>query len=146
MAGARESRSLLAMPASAFTSTSPVTSGSQRLARRARVWISGSVAAGLGLAPHVLHHAGPLAGAALVGGVTGSLLFGAIGFLLAVPFLLRLRRRCGGWRVPGTMLAIMVVVFAISTFVVGPAISGGGDGDGGSPTAPANGSGHLGHH
>jgi hypothetical protein len=99
----------------------------------------------MGLAPHVLHHAGPLAGAALVGGVTGSLLFGAIGFVLAVPFLLRLRRRCGGWRVPGAVLAVMVVVFTISTFVVGPAISGGGESTG-STTAPATGSGHMGHH
>jgi hypothetical protein len=58
-------------------------------------------AAVLGAAPHVLHHVGPLAGAALLAGATGKLLFGALGFLLAVPMLRRLRRRTGSWRVPG---------------------------------------------
>jgi hypothetical protein len=36
-----------------------------------------------------------LAGAALLAGATGRLLFGALGFLLAVPMLVRLRRRSG---------------------------------------------------
>ena len=45
--------------------------------------------------PHVLHHVGPLAGAALLVGATGKVLFGALGFLLAVPMLRRLRRRTG---------------------------------------------------
>lgn len=81
----------------------------------------------MGLAPHVLHHAGPLAGAALFAGVGGSLLFGALGFVLAIPFLLRLRRRFGGWRVPIGAFALFATVFSISTFVIGPAITGGDD-------------------
>ena len=96
--------------------------------RRTWVWLSGIFAAALGIAPHVLHHVGPLAGAALLGGIGGSLLFGALGFLLAIPFLRRLRRHCGSWRVPSAVLLVMVVVFSVSTFVVGPALSGSDDG------------------
>jgi len=92
--------------------------------RRIGVAISGATAAIMGLLPHVLHHAGPLAGAALFAGVGGSLLFGALGLVAAVPFLLRVHRRHGGWRRPGALLALFAVMFSISTFVVGPAISG----------------------
>lgn len=91
---------------------------------RVRIWLAGAGAAVLGLLPHVLHHAGPLAGAALLGGLGGSLLFGALGLALSVPLLLRVRRRCGNWRLPGLLLATFAIVFSISTFVVGPAISG----------------------
>lgn len=38
---------------------------SRSILRRAWLAVSSVLAAGLGLAPHVLHHAGPLAGAAL---------------------------------------------------------------------------------
>jgi hypothetical protein len=91
---------------------------------RAAALRSTAVAAVLGLAPHVLHHAGLLAGAALFAGTAGALLFGAIGFLAAIPFLLRVRRRCGNWRLPGALLASFAVAFSISTFVIGPAMSG----------------------
>jgi hypothetical protein len=101
-------------------------------AGRVRVWLSASIAAVLGLAPHVLHHAGPLAGAALLGGIGGSLLFGAAGLALSIPFLLRVQRRSGNWRIPGALLATFAIVFSISTFVLGPAISAGGA----SPTTP----------
>ena len=95
--------------------------------RRSWLAVSSAFAALLGLAPHVLHHAGPLAGAALFAGLGGSLLFGALGFALAIPFLLRLRRRFGGWRVPAAALVLFATAFSISTFVVGPAITGSGD-------------------
>lgn len=98
--------------------------GAPGLAERARLGISAAGAALLGLAPHVLHHAGPLAGAALFAGVGGSLLFGVLGFLAAIPFLLRLHRRHQSWRAPALALALMAVVFSLSTFVVGPAITG----------------------
>ncbi len=91
---------------------------------RARLALSGAIAAFWGLLPHVLHHAGPLAGAALFAGVGGSLLFGVLGLLAAVPFLLRLHRRTGSWRVPGAMLALFAVMFSFSAFVLGPAITG----------------------
>lgn len=84
-------------------------------------------AAVLGAAPHVLHHVGPLAGAALLAGVTGKLFFGALGFVLAIPLLRRLRRRTGSWAIPGGVLALMAVVFTFSSFVIGPALTGADD-------------------
>lgn len=97
-------------------------------------------AAVLGAAPHVLHHVGPLAGAALLAGATGKLLFGALGFLLAIPLLRRLRRRTGSWIIPGGALALMAAVFAFSSFVVGPALTGADDKStsSSSETQPAN--------
>ena len=116
------------------------------LVGRIRVALSTALAAILGLAPHILHHAGPLAGAALLAGTAGSLLFGAIGFIAAIPLLLRVRRRCGGWRVPAVLLATMAAAFSLSTFVVGPAITGDGGDDDAPVTAPDARPGHDGHH
>lgn len=122
------------------------------LLRRVWVGISSAFAAVLGLAPHVLHHAGPLAGAALFAGVGGSLVFGALGFVLAIPFLLRMRRRFGSWRVPVAALAVFATVFSISTFVVGPAITSAGDDGASSPAEqqrhgqPASEDDHEAHH
>ena len=101
---------------------SPVRSGSTLSRTRAAAATGG--AAILGAAPHVLHHVGPLAGAALLAGVGGRLLFGALGFLLAVPMLVRMRRRSGSWRLPGGLLALMAVVFTASTLWLGPALAG----------------------
>ena len=92
-----------------------------------RAW-SGLLAAWggfIGLLPHVLHHVGPLAGAALLAGATGRALFAAIGFVAAIPFLRRLRLRFGTWRAPAIALAIFAAMFSLSSFVIGPAISGG---------------------
>lgn len=72
--------------------------------------------------PHVLHHVGLFAGA-LFAGAGGSLLFGVVGFLAAIPFLLRVHRRTGTWRMPAALLALFAVIFSISTFVIGPAIT-----------------------
>jgi hypothetical protein len=88
---------------------------------------SAAVAAVLGLAPHVLHHVGPLAGAALFAGIGGSIVFGVAGLMLSIPFLLRVRHRCGNWRVPALVLATFAAIFSVSTFVVGPWISAGDD-------------------
>lgn len=82
------------------------------------------VAVVLGAAPHVLHHVGPFAGTALLAGTSGRLLFGALGFLLTISMLRRLHRRSGGWRVPGGVLALMMAIFAFSSFVIGPALAG----------------------
>lgn len=96
----------------------------------------------IGLLPHVLHHVGPLAGAALLAGTAGTLLFAAIGFLAAIPFLLQLNRRFGTWRAPAIALAIFVAMFSLSSFVIGPAISGDD-----KPTRPGiQQSGHEQHH
>ena len=99
-----------------------------------RLW-SGLVAfwvAVTGLAPHVLHHAGPLAGAAIVSGALGTSLFAAVGFIATVPLLLRLRRRFGSWKVPGLALALFAAVFTFSTVVLGPLVAGGDETDSGS--------------
>ena len=128
------------------------------LIAKARIIASGAIAAFLGLLPHILHHVGPLAGAAIFAGVGGSLLFGAIGFVAAIPFLVRMHRHCGNWRRPAAVLGLMAVVFSISTFVIGPAINGGGENsasespsDQRAPSAPAeapeqSGGGHAAHH
>ena len=101
----------------------PPSGGRRPLRKRLLAGIAAVAAAALGAAPHVLHHAGPLAGAALLGGVAGSLLFGALGFALMVPWLLRLRRRSGGWRLPTATLGLFVAAFLVSTLLVGPALS-----------------------
>ena len=91
-----------------------------------RIW--GAVVAAwggfIGLLPHALHHVGPLAGAALLAGATGRVLFAAIGLVAAIPFLRRLRRRFQTWRAPAIALAVFAAMFSLSSFVVGPAISG----------------------
>ena len=95
--------------------------------RRFAVAPAGLWAAVLGALPHVLHHVGPLAGAAVLAGATGSLLFGAVGLVAAIPFLRKLRRRTGSWRVPAAVLAAMAVAFTASTLIIGPAVGGDGD-------------------
>ena len=118
---------------------------------RVRAALAATGATLLGIAPHVLHHAGPLAGAALLAGVSGRLLFGAIGFVAAVPMLRRLHRRTGSWQLPAGVLAVMVAVFAFSTLVIGPALTGSGE-DGSSAQPPRPGvtqpppAGHDSHH
>lgn len=103
----------------------------------------------LGVAPHVLHHAGPLAGAALFAGAGGTLLFGAVGLAAAVPLLLKMRRRTGTWRRAAAALALFTALFALSSLVVAPVLTGGGDDDNRSSpaTGPANADGeHEEHH
>lgn len=134
----------------------PAQPGGRRRAISRRVWLAFAAAWAVftGLLPHVLHHAGPLAGAALFAGVGGSLLFFALGLVAAIPFLRRLHRRFGDWWAPGVALALFVVVFGFSTFVIGPRISGGDEGASSSApqsqAAPAAEStseeGHAGHH
>ena len=119
---------------------------------RLRAALAALGAAVLGAAPHALHHVGPLAGAALLAGATGKILFGALGLLLSIPLLRRVRRRTGSWAVPAGVLALMAVAFTLSTFVVGPALTGGDDERRSSETpgqtqpAPADGEGHGTHH
>ncbi len=117
--------------------------GSKRRGWLARIGAAFSAAVGVvaGVAPHVLHHAGPIAGAALLAGTGGTLLFGTIGFVLTIPMLLRLRRRFDSWAAPGVALALFAVAFAVSTLWIGPAIRG--DGGGSSAEQPFD---HSSHH
>jgi hypothetical protein len=104
--------------------------------------VLGAWGAFVGVLPHVLHHVGPLAGAALLVGATGRLLFAAIGFVAAIPFLRRLRRRFDTWKAPAIALAIFAVMFSLSSFVIGPAIAGDA-----APARPAIvEDGHAAHH
>ena len=110
-----------------------------------RVWGAVLAAWGgfIGLLPHVLHHVGPLAGAALLAGATGRIVFAAIGFVAAIPFLRRLHRRFGTWRAPALALAIFAAMFSLSSFVIGPAIAGRDE----APTQPGiEQDGHAEHH
>jgi hypothetical protein len=99
----------------------------------------------VGVAPHVLHHVGPLAGAALLAGAGGKLLFGALGFVLSVPCLLRLYRRFHTLAAPVVATAAFAAIFTASTLVVSPLITGGTDRPSKTPGAelPA---GHASHH
>ena len=90
------------------------------------VWtaMSGATGVVVGLAPHVLHHIGPLDGTALVAGAGGTALFGVLGLAASVPMLLKLHRRFGSWWAPGVALAVFVAAFVVSTTVLGPLIRG----------------------
>ena len=81
-----------------------------------------------GIAPHVLHHVGPLAGAAILAGTGGRVLFFALGLALAIPMLVRLYRRFRSWLAPGIAVAVFAVTYSLSSIFVGPSISGAADG------------------
>jgi hypothetical protein len=116
-----------AMAAPELVSAAASAPADRRPLGRVRAAVAAAGAAVLGAAPHVFHHAGPLAGAAVLAGATGKLLFGVVGFVLAVPMLRRVRRRTGSWRIPGALLASMGVIFTVSSFVIGPALTGAED-------------------
>lgn len=81
----------------------------------------------LGMAPHVLHHIGLLTGAALITGASGNALFYAIGLLFSVPMLRRLYRHFATLWAPAIAVVVFTGLFALSAFVIGPAISGTDD-------------------
>lgn len=109
-----------------------------------RMWdaLVGAIGLAMGLVPHILHHIGFLAGTAVVAGSGGTALFGGLGFIFSIPLLLRLRRRFGTWRAPAIGLLIFAIMFSLSAFVIGPAISGAGDAN----PAPVPGMDHGSHH
>ncbi len=80
----------------------------------------------LALVPHLMHHVGLLAGAALITGASGNALLYAVGLLFTVPMLRRLHRRFRTPWAPALAVAVFTGLFALSAFVVGPAISGRG--------------------
>lgn len=109
--------------------------------------LSAAVAAISGIAPHVLHHVGPLAGTALLAGTGGTILFGVAGFALSVPMLLRLRRRFDTWLAPALASTIFLAVYLLSSLVVGPAITGVSAADAGpTPSSTPLPSDHDEHH
>jgi len=98
----------------------PVTTARRGLG--ARLW-GGVVAAWAvvtGVAPHVLHHVGPLAGAALLAGFGGQAIFFALGLVLSLPMLRRLYRRFG---TPVAPALAVVANFVSGLGVVSRAVS-----------------------
>lgn len=114
----------------------------------AAVWnaITAGIATVAGLAPHVLHHIGLFAGAFLVTGAAGNVLFGVLGLVLSVPLLRRLYRRFGTWKAPAVAVAVFAFMFSVSAFVVGPAISGTDERPAPAPTEDVTPEEHLEHH
>jgi hypothetical protein len=104
----------------------------------------GAIGTVVGLAPHVLHHVGLLAGTALIAGAAGTAAFGILGLVAAVPFLLRLKRRFDSWWAPVIGLAVFAAMFSLSAFVIGPAINSG-DRAPSEPPSPSQPS-HTEHH
>lgn len=127
--------------------TSPGTEeAASRATARTRRWLMNwparafsALSAGIGtvagITPHVLHHIGPIAGAAVLTGTGGSVLFGVIGFGLTLPMLFRLKKRFGTWLAPGVALTFFAIMFTVSTLWIGPAIRGDG-GDAATPVDP----------
>ncbi|MCY7400717.1 MAG: hypothetical protein LH477_07150 [Nocardioides sp.] len=108
--------------------------------------VSGAIGIVMGLIPHVLHHVGLLAGAALVSGAGGNLLFGGLGLLFSVPLLRRLYRRFGTWKAPAVALVVFAVMFSLSAFVIGPAITDGSPVESPRPTPIQTPTDHTSHH
>ncbi|MEU7773550.1 hypothetical protein AB0C44_19710 [Micromonospora taraxaci] len=109
--------------------TAPCADADESAVARRHVgrWSVGAVVgATMGLAPHLLHHLGLFAGAALLAGATGTVLFGVLGVAAMTPMVLRLRRRFGTWWAPGVALLLFAAMFATSSLVIGPALRGTG--------------------
>lgn len=107
--------------------------------------IAAATGTALGIAPHLLHHVGLLAGTALLTGSIGNLLFFVLGLAFSVPLLRRIHRRFGTWLAPAIALLVFAVLFAVSAFVIGPAISA----DPAAPEpvpAPSSSTPHPSHH
>jgi len=116
------------------------------LRTRARSAILVAWGAVIGVLPHVLHHVGPLAGAALLAGAGGTALFAAIGFVAAIPLFIRLQRKFRTWRAPAIALAVLIASFSLSSFVIGPALSGSSESSPPSQPGSEQLSGHYSHH
>ena len=116
----------------------------RRVGARLSAAVAGAWALVTGVAPHVLHHVGPLAGAALLAGFGGRAIFFTLGLLLSLPLLRRLYRRSRTFLAPVLAVVVFAGLFAFSSFVIAPRLTGG------SEKAPAPGvelpTGHASHH
>ncbi|MCG6567664.1 hypothetical protein [Tessaracoccus sp. ZS01] len=95
-----------------------------------------TVGALMGLAPHVLHHVGFLAGAAILTGFLGNAVLYVAGLLLSIPLLRRIHRRFATWKAPAIGVVIFSTLFLFSTLVLGPLFNPD-PGSGDEPDAPA---------
>lgn len=141
------SSDLFAGPGSGVEAPRPVSvpeprRGRLRSVRDAAVALVGAV---MGVLPHVLHHIGLIAGTALVAGAGGTAAFYVVGLLFSLPMLRRIHRRFGSWIAPAVAVGVFTSIFALSTFVIGPALSGSAQPAPVAP-APAPASQHSQHH
>lgn len=97
------------------------SSGGLAAARDATGAVVGTI---LGIAPHALHHVGLIAGAALVTGTSGNVHFYLLGLVLSFPMLRRIRRRFRTPWAPTIAITGFTALFAVSAFVIGPALAG----------------------
>ena len=95
-----------------------------------------------GVAPHVLHHVGPLAGAALLAGFGGQVLFFALGLALSVPLLVKLYHRFGTLLAPAVAVVAFAAIFTFSSVVVAPRLTDSDE----SPVTPIEQPRDHGHH
>ncbi|MDP3893310.1 hypothetical protein [Nocardioides sp.] len=105
--------------------TEPAREGRSRW-RVIRDGVGAATGVVLGVAPHVLHHIGLLAGTALISGASGNALFYVVGLILSVPMLRRLYRRFPTPWAPAVAVGVFTALFSLSAFVIGPAVSGSG--------------------
>lgn len=85
--------------------------------------VGAAVGAVLGLVPHVLHHLGVIAGAAVLTGAGGNAALYVVGLVLSVPMLRRIHRRFRTWLAPAIAVGLFTAMFLVSALVVGPALS-----------------------
>lgn len=114
------------------------------------VWatIRAGTGAALGVLPHVMHHVGLIAGAAILTGAIGNSILYVVGLLLSIPLLKRLRSRFQTAWAPAIGIGVFTALFSLSAFVIGPAISGSGEQAPATNPTPAVSTtdGHAAHH
>lgn len=93
------------------------------------VWatVRAGIGAALGVLPHLMHHIGFLAGAAVLTGALGNGVLYVVGLLMSIPMLRRLRARFRTRWAPAIGVAVFTALFSLSAFVIGPAIGGGAE-------------------
>ena len=108
-----------------MTVADPAVGASVRRGLGAKLWafVLAAWAVVAGAAPHVLHHVGPLAGAALLAGISGKAVFFALGAILSLPLLRRIYRRFGTWIAPALALAAFAAMFVFSSSVIAPRLT-----------------------
>ena len=103
----------------------PTQEDTPRSSRWRAIWSGARAAVGalLGLVPHVLHHIGFLAGAAVLTGAVGNALLYVAGLALSIPMLDRIRKRHHTWKASLIAVVVFTGLFAFSAFIVGPALN-----------------------